>query len=94
MSVPARDYDPRRIFLISCPTLPFFKHKRAIGTYVAGALVRTSLHKPNPSPFITYLLSTEHISVDLYPLVRPRPRILLRCVHAFLTRKTASRYST
>ncbi|KAG8810285.1 hypothetical protein FRC17_002994, partial [Serendipita sp. 399] len=38
MSVPRADYDPRKIFLISCPSLPFFKHRRAIGVYTAGAL--------------------------------------------------------
>ncbi|KAG8786462.1 hypothetical protein FRC16_001733 [Serendipita sp. 398] len=38
MSVPRAEYDPRRIFLISCPSLPFFKHRRAVGIYTAGAL--------------------------------------------------------
>jgi len=38
MSLPAREYDPRKIFLISCPSLPFFKHRRAAGTYLSGAL--------------------------------------------------------
>ncbi|KIM24787.1 hypothetical protein M408DRAFT_331605 [Serendipita vermifera MAFF 305830] len=37
-SLPRADYDPRRIFLISCPSLPFFKHRRAVGVYAAGAL--------------------------------------------------------
>ncbi len=41
-SLPRADYDPRRIFLISCPSLPFFKHRRAFGVYTAGALV--SIH--------------------------------------------------
>jgi len=38
MALPPSQYDPRRIFVLSCPTLPFSKHKRAIGVYIAGGL--------------------------------------------------------
>ncbi|GJJ15244.1 hypothetical protein Clacol_009520 [Clathrus columnatus] len=38
MALPRHDYDPRRIFVFSCPTLPFAKHRRAIGVYISGAL--------------------------------------------------------
>ncbi|KAF8521334.1 UPF0220-domain-containing protein [Gautieria morchelliformis] len=38
MAIPPSPYDPRRIFVISFPALPFAKHKRALGVYVAGAL--------------------------------------------------------
>lgn len=43
MSVPRAEYDPRRIFVFSCPSLPFFKQRRAVGVYAAGALVRRPL---------------------------------------------------
>jgi hypothetical protein len=63
MSVPARDYDPRRIFLISCPNLPFFKHKRAIGTYVAGALV--CIFPVSPQIFLLLLFLFRVLSIEL-----------------------------
>lgn len=39
MAIPPNQYDPRRLFVFSCPTLPFSKYKRGIGVYVAGGLV-------------------------------------------------------
>lgn len=44
MALPRHDYDPRRLFVFACPTLPFSKNKRTIGVYVAGALVGSPLH--------------------------------------------------
>jgi len=38
MSLPPHSYDPRRVFRISCPTLPFVKHRRTVGVYLAGVL--------------------------------------------------------
>ncbi|CAE6411470.1 unnamed protein product [Rhizoctonia solani] len=38
MSLPHSQYDPRRVCIIPFPTLPFLKHKRALGVYTAGAL--------------------------------------------------------
>ncbi|KAF8518255.1 hypothetical protein BU17DRAFT_76174 [Hysterangium stoloniferum] len=38
MAIPQRDYDPRRLFVFSCPSLPFSKYKRSFGIYAAGAL--------------------------------------------------------
>jgi hypothetical protein len=37
--LPASQYDPRRLFVFSCPSLPFSKYKRATGVYIAGGLV-------------------------------------------------------
>jgi len=37
MSLPRANYDPRRVFLLSCPTLPV-NFKRPIGVYIAGGL--------------------------------------------------------
>ncbi|KAH7098954.1 hypothetical protein BKA62DRAFT_711416 [Auriculariales sp. MPI-PUGE-AT-0066] len=37
MSLPASSYDPRRVFLLSCPSINI-KNKRTIGVYLAGAL--------------------------------------------------------
>jgi hypothetical protein len=54
MSVPRADYDPRRIFLISCPSLPMFKHRRAIGIYTAGALVRHRYGYLNNMPMLIF----------------------------------------
>ncbi|KIJ25472.1 hypothetical protein M422DRAFT_193437 [Sphaerobolus stellatus SS14] len=36
--VPQHQYDPRRLFVFACPTLPFSKYKRSIGVYIAGGL--------------------------------------------------------
>lgn len=46
MSLPRADYDPRRVCVNPCPnfTLGLGKHKRTVGVYLAGALVR-------PHPF-------------------------------------------
>ncbi|KZS96435.1 UPF0220-domain-containing protein [Sistotremastrum niveocremeum HHB9708] len=38
MSLPRASYDPRRVFLISCPSIPFYRHRRTIGVYLSGAL--------------------------------------------------------
>jgi hypothetical protein len=45
MALPRSQYDPRRIFVLSCPTLPLAKHKRAIGVYLAGGLVSLRSHR-------------------------------------------------
>ncbi|KZV91022.1 UPF0220-domain-containing protein [Exidia glandulosa HHB12029] len=37
MSLPRASYDPRRVFLLSCPSFNI-KHKRTIGVYLAGGL--------------------------------------------------------
>mgnify|MGYP001340694022 CR=1 FL=1 len=39
MSLPRSNYDPRRVCLNPFPNLTLGKHKRAIGVYIAGALV-------------------------------------------------------
>ena len=73
MSLPAREYDPRKIFLISCPSLPFFKHRRAAGTYLSGALVSFSsdfpiflAFKPSPLHLSTFQMLT-HSSLSSLP---------------------------
>jgi len=38
MSLPAHSYDPRRVFRISLPKLPYIKHKRTVGVYLSGIL--------------------------------------------------------
>jgi hypothetical protein len=46
MSLPRASYDPRRVCLNPCPesfSLPFGKHRRTVGVYLAGALVRLSV---------------------------------------------------
>ena len=52
MSLPRADYDPRRVCVNPCPnfTPGLGKHKRTVGVYLAGALVRLflSLH---PFPY-------------------------------------------
>lgn len=42
MSLPRADYDPRRVCVNPCPnfTPGLGKHKRTVGVYLAGALVR------------------------------------------------------
>jgi len=40
MSLPRSDYDPRRVCVNPCPNLTLGKHRRSIGVYLAGALVR------------------------------------------------------
>jgi hypothetical protein len=40
MSLPRANYDPRRVCLNPFPELTLGKHKRTIGVYLAGALVR------------------------------------------------------
>jgi hypothetical protein len=40
MSLPRSNYDPRRVCLNPFPALSFGKHRRTIGVYLAGALVR------------------------------------------------------
>jgi hypothetical protein len=53
MSLPHSQYDPRRVCIIPFPTLPFLKHKRALGVYAAGVLVR-NLERTNQLPLIDY----------------------------------------
>ena len=43
MSLPRSDYDPRRVCVNPCPNLTLGKHRRSIGVYLAGALVRLFL---------------------------------------------------
>jgi hypothetical protein len=50
MSLPHHPYDPRRVFVVSCPSLPFIKHRRTVGVYLAGVLV--CLY-PSQSPSLT-----------------------------------------
>lgn len=40
MSLPRADYDPRRVCLNPFPEFTLGKHKRTIGIYISGALVR------------------------------------------------------
>jgi len=40
MSLPRSDYDPRRVCVNPCPNFTLGKHRRSIGVYLAGALVR------------------------------------------------------
>ncbi len=46
MSLPPHDFDPRRVFRISCPTLPFAKHRRTVGIYLAGVPGQSHLLVP------------------------------------------------
>ena len=39
MSLPRSNYDPRRVCLNPFPEITLGKHRRAIGVYLAGALV-------------------------------------------------------
>ena len=56
MSLPRANYDPRRVCLNPFPnfTLPFTKHRRTIGVYLAGGLV--SLRTPRPPPVLLLCL--------------------------------------
>lgn len=48
MSLPRADYDPRRVCVNPCPNFTL-GHKRPLGVYLAGALVRTfRSHHPYP----------------------------------------------
>lgn len=48
MSLPRADYDPRRVCVNPCPNFTL-GHKRTLGVYLAGALVRTfRSHPPFP----------------------------------------------
>jgi hypothetical protein len=49
MSLPRADYDPRRVCMNPCPNLTpaFGKHRRTVGVYLAGALVRTTRDPPD-----------------------------------------------
>ena len=60
MSLPRADYDPRRVCVNPCPnfTLGLGKHKRTVGVYLAGALVRSPpIRKWIPNPKLIVYLS-------------------------------------
>ena len=46
MSLPRSNYDPRRVFVNPFPEFSLGKHRRTVGVYLAGALVRGS-NPPN-----------------------------------------------
>jgi len=43
MSLPRGNYDPRRVCINPFPEITLGKHKRTVGVYLAGALVRVTL---------------------------------------------------
>jgi len=60
MSLPRANYDPRRVCVNPCPNLTpgLGKHKRTVGVYLAGALVRSPpIRKWFPNPRLIAFLS-------------------------------------
>lgn len=53
MSLPRSDYDPRRVCLNPFPNVEFGKHRRTVGIYLAGALVRIPFFSPPNLAIIT-----------------------------------------
>lgn len=69
MSLPRSDYDPRRVCVNPCPNFTLGKHRRSIGVYLAGALVRVFLSSKN-FPVLTshtiYLYSVCYCKLDIF----------------------------
>ena len=60
MALPRSNYDPRRVCINPFPGLTLGKHRRTIGIYLAGGLVRVSLLKLCLS--LTYIFTRFYIS--------------------------------
>jgi hypothetical protein len=88
MSLPRGNYDPRRVCINPFPELTLGKHKRTIGVYLAGALVRPSQFKSNKKADIltrspTFLVRTSQLDI-------PRRRCPLRTCHYAMGRPSPS----
>lgn len=71
MSLPRSDYDPRRVCLNPFPNVELGKHRRTVGIYLAGALVRTPFFSSPNLALITRNLP-----------VRPGKLDVPRCSHS------------
>lgn len=80
MSLPRANYDPRRVCLNPFPnfTLPFTKHRRTIGVYLAGGLV--SLRTPRP-PLLSSSSASAHRAPAPTTVAAPMPPTLRRCCY-------------
>jgi len=78
MSLPRSNYDPRRVCLNPFPNVDLGKHRRTVGVYLAGALVRFFfIITPNDLFSDLFLSSRWQIGRSLTPLSSlrmPRPR--------------------
>lgn len=67
MSLPRANYDPRRVCLNPFPEFTLGKHRRTVGVYLAGALVRSQT------------LVSSHTLFIRFSIVCIRPVDLFRC---------------
>jgi hypothetical protein len=73
MSLPRANYDPRRVFFNPFPEISLGRHRRTIGIYLAGALVRSFF-------FFSYKCSHPNVSKII---VRARQLDFSRRCHPF-----------
>jgi len=68
MSLPRADYDPRRVCVNPCPNFTLGKHKRTVGVYLAGALVR-------PPPIRKWIPNPKLIAYSLFGRFSPHTHV-------------------